>query len=254
MLGDPTAIRPGFTNNSLAPNDDDYCCGVNGDDNGSGVLLDNLLATIGFQINFYGNSYTNLFVNNNGNVTFDTNLDTYTPEPLVNLGEDIIAPFWADVDTRSSGVTAYGTNTVDGHAAFGVNWVDVGYYNAKDDKTNSFQLVLIDRSDRTNGDFDLEFNYSQIQWEAGDVSGGCDGLWNNGYNCYGTKYDPSSPARAGFASAGGSSFELNGSAVPHAFLDTNLVSGLIYTNYNSGGVLGRYVYQFHNGTNNLAHP
>jgi len=235
-LGDPTAIRDGFNQQSLGPNDDD-CYIVNGFY--ADYLITNLLATIGFPINFFGTSYTNLYVNNNGNLTFDTYLSAYTPEALINLVTDVtanvtnvIAPFWADVDTRNSnsGVVTYGTNTVDGRTAFGVNWIDVGYYYKMADKTNSFQLVLIDRSDRTNGDFDLEFNYAKIQWEAGQVSGG--------YS-----------ARAGYASTSGSTnstFELNGSGTNGAFLDTNTVTGLIYTNFNST-VPGRYVFQFHNG-------
>jgi len=87
----------------------------------------------------------------------------------------------------------------------------------------------------------IEFNYAQIQWETGDASGGSDGL--GGYS-----------ARAGFAGASGFTFELTGSGTNGAFLDTNLLTGLIHTNYNSSGVLGRYVYTFHNGTNSLAHP
>ena len=227
-LRNPNAIRPDYTNNVLDANDD-----------GSTDLL-----PIGFAINFFGTTYSNLYVNNNGNITFDSPLSSYTPYQLIDLGLDIIAPFWADVDTRGAGssVMTYGTNTVDGHAAFGVSWINVGYFNNEDDKLNSFQLVLIDRSDRTNGDFDLEFNYSQIQWETGDFSGGSDGLGG-------------SSARAGYASANaGLWFELNGSGTNSAFLDTNTVTGLINTNYNSDGVLGRYVYQFHNGTNILAHP
>jgi hypothetical protein len=235
MLGAPTAIRSGFTNNILA---DTY---EHGTDDGSTGLV-----PIGFPINFFGTSYTNLYVNNNGNVTFDTYLKAYTPEPLLDLGKNIIAPFWADVDTRStnSGVTTYGTNTVDGRAAFGINWIDVGYFSFEYDKLDSFQMILIDRSDRTNGDFDLEFNYSQIQWEAGDYtiiySGGSDGLWVGPVG---------SPARVGYASASGSTnstFELNGSGIARSFLNTNTVTGLIDTNFNST-VPGRYVFQFHNG-------
>jgi hypothetical protein len=55
-----------------------------------------------------------------------------------------------------------------------------------------------------------------------------------------------SSARAGYASASGTNFEFNGSGVASAFLDTNLVTGLIHTNFNSN-VLGRYVFQFRNG-------
>jgi hypothetical protein len=204
-----------------------------------------LLATIGFTVNFFGTTYTNLYVNNNGNVTFGDLLSSYTPTPLADLGMNIIAPFWADVDTRGarSGLVTYGTNTVSGHAAFGANWVDVGYFYEEDDKLNVFQLVLINRPDRASGDYDVEFNYAQIQWEEGEATNpGGDGL------------SGTSPARAGYASANDLTFELSGSGAPHALLDTNLVTGLIHTNYNSGGVLGRYVYQFHNGTNSLAHP
>lgn len=240
-------IRSGFNQNVIAANDDN-----------EGIT--NLLASIGFPIKYFGTIYTNLYVNNNGNVTFNTNLDTFTPVALATLHTNIIAPFWTDVDTRTegyyggnsppfSGLVTYGASTVittnNGtiytNAAFGVTWPYVGYFNVKTDKLNVFQLVLIARPDRASGDYDVEFNYGQIQWETGDASRGSDGL--GGYS-----------ARAGCASASGSTFELNGSGVPGSFLDSNPTTGLIHTNYNSGGILGRYVYQFHNGTNSLARP
>src|SRR5690606_5468052 len=43
----------------------------------------------------------------------------------------------------------------------------------KVNKLNAFQIRLIDRGD---GDFDLEFRYEDINWTAGDASGGLDGL------------------------------------------------------------------------------
>ena len=63
------------------------------------------------------------------------------------------------MDTRAGDVVTYGTDTVDDHAAFGVNWVSVGYFSQHTDALSSFQLVLIDRSDVSDGDFDIEFNY-----------------------------------------------------------------------------------------------
>ena len=57
-----------------------------------------------------------------------------------------------------------------------MNWHDVGYFDRGYDKTNDFQLVIIDRSDRSPGDWDFEFNYGRIQWETGDASGGLWGL------------------------------------------------------------------------------
>jgi hypothetical protein len=52
-----------FTDSTLAANDD----GSTG------------LVSIGFNLNFYGSNYSNLYVNNNGNTTFTGPLSTYTP-------------------------------------------------------------------------------------------------------------------------------------------------------------------------------
>ncbi len=246
-LGLPTVIRPGFDQQSLGANDDD-CYNVDGY---NGDLLTNLWATIGFPINFFGNVATNLYVNNNGNATFETYLSDFTPVSLqqaaLNDSVGIIAPFWADVDTRGagSGMTTYGTNTVDGQLAFGISWIGVGYYWEEYDKLNTFQLVLVDRSARASGDYDVEFNYARVQWEAGNASGGNDGIWTGHYGC---------SARVGFASASGANqFEMAGSGTSGAFLDANPgdgtpnSTGLIYTNFNST-VPGRFVFQFHDGS------
>ena len=133
-----------------------------------------------FPIDFFGRRYEQLWVNNNGNVTFDGPLSTYTPFGLTGTSAVIIAPFFADVDTRASGSQlvqyGWGETTYEGHRAFCVNWVDVGYYNVHADKLNSFQLLLVDREDSAAGDFDIVFNYGSIKWETGDASGGIGGL------------------------------------------------------------------------------
>jgi hypothetical protein len=205
-------IRPGFDQQILDRNDD----------GSTGIV------PMGFFIDFYGNSNATLYVNNNGNVTFDSSLWEYTPGNLASLGIEVIAPFWADVDTYNptSDVVKYGTNMVDGHDAFGVDWVNVGYFSAHADKLLSCQWVIIDRSDIVAGDFDMEFNYDKIQWEWGDAS-------------------PNVPPRAGF-SDGINGYELPGSGVEGAFVDTNVVTGLIYHNLNSS-VPGRYIFYFRNG-------
>ena len=85
---------------------------------------------IGFSIHFYGlSSQSTLFVNNNGNVTFTGPLSTFTPFGLLTSTIPIIAPFFADVDTRNLGsdVVRYGTGSIGGRSVFGVNWIDVGY-------------------------------------------------------------------------------------------------------------------------------
>ena len=211
-LGVTNAVRSGVCSNVLAANDD-----------GSTDLV-----PLGFYINFYGSSNDAVYVNNNGDVTFDSPVSEYTPKTLITLGVEVIAPFWADVDTRNpdSDVVRYGANKVDGHDAFVVNWVNVGYYNSKADRLLSCQLVLINRSDIAPGDFDMEFNYDKVQWQWGDV----------------TENDP---PRAGFANNGGG-YELPGSGIEGAFMDTNEVSGLIYYCANSA-VPGRYFFRFRDG-------
>jgi hypothetical protein len=221
------AILPGFNSNTLPPNDD----GSTG------------LVNIGFTVNFFGLVQNNLHVNNNGNVTFDSALSTFTPFALTATSRQIIAPFFADVDTRSAGdPVTYGAGTVGGRNAFGVNWVNVDYFssNAAHVNRNSFQLIMIDRSDIAAGDFDFWFNYDLIQWETGTASGG--NANGRGGNC----------ARVGYANGGAESYELPGSAVCGAFLDSGVPlptvgpNALIFNSLNSD-VLGRYIFQVRNG-------
>lgn len=213
------AIRTGFHDNVLPGNDDGSTGPV----------------ALGFAVDFYARTgVSHVYVNNNGNVTFGGPLGSYTPFPILTTSTAMLAPFFADVDTRYNLPDVhYGTGTVDGRAAFGVDWINVGYYNAHGDSSNSFQLVIIDRSDIAPGDFDFEFNYDRIEWETGDASGGIGGLGG-------------SSARAGWSDGAAASFEINGSAVNGALLDTNQTAGLIHHSINSS-MEGRYVFQVRNG-------
>jgi hypothetical protein len=207
-----------FTGNTLARNDD----GSTG------------LVALGFTANFFGGVNSNLFVNNNGNVTFTSALSTFTPTGLTTSSLKIIAPFWADVDTRNTaaGVVQYGANTLGGKNVFGVNWINVGYFNQQVNKLNSFQLILTDRSDIAAGDFDIEFNYDQIQWNTGGASGGSNGLGG-------------SPASAGYTDGGANDFQLAGSLVDGAFLDGGS-NALIGGSLNSN-ILGQYIFNVRSG-------
>lgn len=189
---------------------------------------------MGFTLNFEGNDYSEVWINNNGNVTFGSSLSQFTPQSIGSLGVPIIAPFWADVDTRNaaSAVTTWGTTTDEGHSAFCVEWDGVGYYNEHADKLNKFELILVSRPDRAPGDFDIVFNYDQIQWETGDASSGVNGFGG-------------AAPRVGFGLAGGGSEELSGSGTNGAFLD-NGPAALVATTENSS-VPGRHVFPVING-------
>lgn len=221
-LAGATTIRNGFDGSTLARSDDD-----------STGLID-----IGFGVNFFGLTFDQVFVNSNGTVTFDAVLPAYSDADLDSTFRQVIAPFFADVDTRAAGdPVTYGQGMVAGRAAFGINWINVDYYrgDAGHSAFNDFQLILIDRSDVAAGGFDFEFNYGDILWESGTASGGdADGLGGNS-------------ARAGFANGSGepgTSFEIEGSAVNGAFLNGGpnaLSSG------SNIGVPGRFLFAARDG-------
>lgn len=224
------AIRSGYNTDTLAANDDD-----------STVTA----IPLGFSINYFGTTYSDVYVNNNGNITFGAPLGTFTPGGLSTaLGVKVIAPFWADVDTRGagSGLTKYGqglyTVTPTGGGApfdlpaFGVTWQDVGYFSSSTDKLNSFQLILVNRTDLGADNWDIEFNYDKIEWETGDASGGAGGLGGTS-------------AAAGFSAGTGDPYtfnEFDGSQVNGAFLDSNATTGLIHGSRNSTQA-GRYTFE-----------
>ena len=93
--------------------------------------------------------------------------------------------------------------------------------------------MLIDRSDINPGDFDIEFNYGQIQWESGDANPGS----QNGLG--------GETARAGYSNGSGQFFvELDGSATPGALIDGGSNSLSELTNVNEPG---RYILTVRNG-------
>jgi len=127
-----------------------------------------------FPINFLGTTTETIYVNQNGTISFDAPLEEFSPSELSNLGVSVIAPFLADVDTRSpeSGLVRYGTTTFEGRPAFCATWDQVGYYNQAAEKTNTFQALVVQDLESGEGHIDVVFNYGSIGWESGDANGG----------------------------------------------------------------------------------
>jgi hypothetical protein len=201
-----------------------------GDDTYSSVV------NLPFTMNWNGTVYTTIYINMNGNCTFGNFFTAYDPATaLTALNRDILAPFWADVDTTNVGsnqvtysnITSGNVPQVDGHNAFMVNWIGVPRYNAQTTPLNTFQLILIDRSDTGAGNFDIEYNYNTITWDRGTAA-------SNAY------------ARAGWGRAGPTGYEITGGNTNGAYLDTG-ARALVDGSLNSGGVLGRYVWSVRNG-------
>jgi Ca2+-binding RTX toxin-like protein len=173
-------------------------------------------------LDFFGTSYTHLYVNNNGNITFGSALSAFTPgEITAGFGNPIIAPFWADVDTRNGEGAAdlvyYDLDAANG--VFTVTWNQVGWYSEHQSPSDSFQLQLIDER---NGNFDIVFRYENIGWTTGEAS---DGL----------------PARAGWAAGNGTDyFELSQSGDDTGMRDLPATTG-------NTGIEGVFVFHVING-------
>jgi hypothetical protein len=130
-------------------------------------------------INFENAIYYGFYINNNGNITFEgpSSADTFN---LISSSIPRIAPFFADVDTRGGSIpTPAGGKSTGSNRVYWdidklnnqiiVTWDDVGYFYKNVSQTNSFQLVLKNTGDNALG---IEFRYEDINWLAGESSGG----------------------------------------------------------------------------------
>jgi hypothetical protein len=212
---------PGCTTTSLPRNDDSLSAAV----------------PLGFSVFFGGTTYSAIYIDNNGFVRFRNDaIPWWQLRQWESTSIPVIAPFHADVDTRGalSAEVTYGPITYEGRAALCINWVDVGYFSARDDKRNSFQLILVDRSDVRSGEFDIIMNYDRVQWEAGDDSGAVGGVGG------------AFPPRAGFYDGVNPPVELPGSLRISELLDGGL--NALVASSRIDNTNGRYIFSIRNFT------
>jgi VCBS repeat-containing protein len=221
----------GFGENILARNDDSSTAAINID------------AVFNGGLNFFGHIFHSLYVNNNGNITFNAPSSTFTPDVInAGLNNPIIAPFWADVDTRGgpahatppgnsnstgSNLVYYDLDTT--NHVLTVTWDDVGFFSSHTNALNAFQLQLIGLG---NGDFDIVFRYESINWTTGTSSGGD----NNGLG--------GTPARAGYSAGDGNAS--HSAELPQSGNQNNMLN-LESTNGNTN-IAGVFVFQVQSGT------
>uniref|UniRef100_A0A669QBQ2 NIDO domain-containing protein n=2 Tax=Phasianus colchicus TaxID=9054 RepID=A0A669QBQ2_PHACC len=138
---------------------------------------------------FYGKEYRTLYVNNNGVISFDTQVKQYTPDPFpLADGRPFVTPYWGDVDNVLGGEIYYRQTTdpallklitqninqyfpsipFTATWAFVATWDHVAYYGSTSNKGNTFQATL---TTNTNTSF-IILNYKDIQWTTGVASGG----------------------------------------------------------------------------------
>ncbi len=134
--------------------------------------------TLPFNFCFYGQNVNTVYINNNGNVSFGASYGTFSSNPFPDPTFIMVAPFWADVDTRApgSGVVYYRLTST----SLIVRWQTVGYYANYDDKLNDFQLIITDGSDPIlPAGNNVSFCYGDMQWTTGDASSGVNGFGGN---------------------------------------------------------------------------
>ncbi|XP_012680054.3 alpha-tectorin-like, partial [Clupea harengus] len=119
-------------------------------------------ASISRPFNYFGYTSTQIYVNSNGFLTFDSGWARYSPYRFPGAGRNIVSPFWTDLDNRFSGTISYREHTSGGvlqqastdinqyfpGIGFSASWVFVAtwdrveYYSSSGTEI-SFQVVLI---------------------------------------------------------------------------------------------------------------
>jgi len=152
----------------LVPLDDTFTLAMNPNDDGSTSRIQ-----LPFTFDLYGSEYTSCWINNNGNVTFNASLSSYTPWGFPSGNNPMLAPFFADVDTRGAGSVWY---KIEANRMI-VIWDHVGYWPSHADKLNTFELIFSDGTDPQIGlGNNVAFSYSDMAWTTGNASGGSGGF------------------------------------------------------------------------------
>ena len=160
------------------PADPGDFCQRNDDDSGL-VMLD------GWSFTHFGTDYSEVYINNNGNLSFGQAFSTFTPSGFPVSGFPMVAPFWADVDTGDildtfGGVAWVRQESVaagDAVNRLTVIWDHVGYYDEHGDKLCTFEVIISDGFDPLLGPGNnVCFCYDDMQWTTGDASSGIGGF------------------------------------------------------------------------------
>jgi hypothetical protein len=159
-----------------------------------------------FSFCLYGTTYTSLYINNNGNVSFGAPYSTFSAVAFPSNQYVMIATFWSDVDTRdvASKYVHYKLTP----SALIIQWDSVGYYLQHSDKVNTYQLILTNGADSIlPAGNNLSFCYKDMQWTTGDASGGANGFGGTPATVGANKGDGINYFQAGLFDHAGTSYD-----------------------------------------------
>ena len=150
----------------------DSVCGSHLDDGSSSQSLL-------FNFDFFGKSFSRVYINTNGNLSFESGTPTFTSTGFPLEGVPMVAPFWADVnigDSEDSDLGHVWKKQFSNHA-YAFAWDHVGPFGGTMDQENTFMVMISDGNDATMGPGNnVCFCYEDMQWTTGGASRGVDGF------------------------------------------------------------------------------
>ncbi|MDD5087829.1 MAG: S8 family serine peptidase [bacterium] len=159
---------------------------------GNGIvcnLNDDGTTTIGlpFPVVFYGRTHHRVYINANGNLTFDRSLTEHINVALPRLCCPALYPFWDDLNDEDGGDIC--ADYLPDRGLFVVEWSEVPRYDELGSET--FEVIFFDTAlyPTTSGETYIEFHYGELSVtnsgtvgiDAGDGSGYLEYLHNGNY-------------------------------------------------------------------------
>jgi len=176
-------------------------------------------------MNFFGTTYTEIYLSGNGLITFGDSFDNDNDDGFSVIDVPALAPFYSDLNVNQGGEIYWDFDTTNGKITITFDAVEPYNYNDgsnndddDDGAANSFQVVLTDLG---GGDFNVEYIYENIE----DAFVGGD------------------HAIAGLTDGSGRIYELEGSG------DDSFMENSYATNdFDSGDQAGTFSFRTINGT------
>ena len=134
-----------------------------GTDSGIYANDDGVELPIGFDFNFYGQTFNSVWVSSNGYLTFDpTNVSDYSNDQIPNTTtpNSIIAAFWDDLDLSNAGSILYQTTGIAPNRQFIVMYNQVPHISDSG-SSFTFEIVLLE------ADNSITIIYSALQNGSG---------------------------------------------------------------------------------------
>jgi hypothetical protein len=131
----------------------------------------------GQSINFFGHTYSSLYVGSNGYVTFGSGQSSFSTQPLDTQDvAPMIAAFYTDLDSRDDAASNVYVNTAtDGQII--ATWELMGHFPGNYGVRSTFQIIIrSDQATRPPGEGQIGFYYGDISDDRAVSAGFGDGL------------------------------------------------------------------------------